>query len=103
MLLPPKSSLLALTKLSAFMYKFRIQKGHSRSFTLEKFLVPFQMPAKGGAERLEIVLNVFMLLSVVNIWSDSQLAAENAASMSVYFNPLKFGCKGCLARRSVCI
>lgn len=102
MLLPPESSLLALTKPSAFMDKIRNQKGHSRSFTLEKFLVPFQMPAKGGAKRLKIVLNVFMLLSVVNIWTDAQLAAANAGSMSVYFNPLKFGCKGCLARRSVC-
>jgi hypothetical protein len=67
MLLQPKSSLLALTKPSAFMGKVRYPKGHSLSFILKELLVPFQMPAKDGAKRLKIVLNVLMLLSVVDI------------------------------------
>lgn len=102
MLLPPKSSLLAFAKPTAFMDKVRNQRGHSLSFTLGELLVPFRMSAEGGAERLKIVLNVFMLLSVVNVWTEAQLAAVNAALTSVYSDPLKFGCKGCLARRSVC-
>lgn len=102
MLLPHKFDLSTWAKPGAFMDKVRSQKGHSLSFTLGELLIPFGMAGRDGAGRVDILLNVFVLLSVVNVRTDAHLDAALAAARSVYFDPRKFGCEACLARGSVC-